>query len=388
MNRRTEKIFTALFGLPLFLLSLIFPKQRNLWLFGAWFGQKYADNSKVLFEHVCRYRSSEIEARWITKVSAEELPDRHVYAFSLHGIWLQFRARVFVCCVNSFDFLAPLVTPRSLRVQLYHGTPLKQVGNLVEEPSSLRRFIRAIRSRSTDRYDLVVSPGPYTDRIFCEAFGVDKTVLFRAQYPRCEELLVSAPRRKEIRESLGISSNDIFYLYLPTHRNEGIDAWKNIEAFEELRDRSHRLHQANVKIIMKPHFYEAAAFEGVESSEQVCLHRTLPADLYSVLGATDGLITDYSSVIFDYSVLDRPIILFAYDLEDYLENDRELLVDIRSISENIASSVDDVIRMITETDYGRGESSIDFSFVEPNLPNPCEAITNEIERRLGGRLAE
>ena len=71
-----------------------------------------------------------------------------------------------------------------------------------------------------------------------------------------------------------------------------------------------------------------------------------------------------------------------------MANDRDLLVDIKSVSRNIAYSVEEAVRTITEIDYDSGESGMNVSFVELDLPNPCVAITNEIERRLGGRLAE
>ena len=120
---------------PLFFLlsiiSIIFPKDKRLWVFGAWYGQRYSDNSRYLFEYICK-NEPDIRAVWLTrnKKIFNELRGigKEVYlAKSLKSFFMGYRARVVFVSSDMLD-VNPLACYGALKVQLWQGTPLKKIG--------------------------------------------------------------------------------------------------------------------------------------------------------------------------------------------------------------------------------------------------------------------
>ncbi|MCE7697904.1 MAG: CDP-glycerol glycerophosphotransferase family protein [Methanobacterium paludis] len=106
------------------------PKNENLWVFGAWFGEKYADNSKYLFEYVNENRP-EIRAVWLTKnKEAMKLIKEKGYEVylknSIKGYGLSFKAGTGILS-NSINDVIPYTCGRMKIIQLWHGSPLKKI---------------------------------------------------------------------------------------------------------------------------------------------------------------------------------------------------------------------------------------------------------------------
>ena len=324
----------SLIGLVLgpfkFLAALVVPKRRDLWLFSAWFGEKYQDSPRSLFEYLQAEPRHGVSAYWIYKTERPVAPGIDPQFFvrrgSLRGCLLQLRARVFVLCVNARDFDPFFLGPRSITVQTWHGTPMKAIGYPVLAKRHIARMKFWIRRWTIDNYDVVLSPSEYTDRAFCEAFQLPESRLFRTEYPRLADMFPSAERREEIRRSLCRESNATIWLYLPTHRSEGRDAKATRRGIEMLKSLSDRLSDAGVVVIYKPHFYEASLLGDIEDTDAV--QRLADADggsLYELMGAVDGLITDYSSVAYDYAAKSARIVIFGFDQEEFQRSHRELL---------------------------------------------------------------
>ncbi len=122
-----------------FLFSTIIPKNKKIWVFGAWFGMKYADNSKYLYKYVTA-NHKEIIAVWVCKDKrlVNELRNSHINAYyycSLLGIWYQCRAGfIFVTHAIYSDLNTYCISPLTKRIQLWHGIPLKKIG--YDDPDS------------------------------------------------------------------------------------------------------------------------------------------------------------------------------------------------------------------------------------------------------------
>lgn len=326
-------------GPLLFLISFFFPKERKLWLYGSWFGERYSDNSKDFFEFSNSIKDKNIEHYWIYKnVSLKKIIEEKgykcAYAYSLKGILLQLRAKVYITCINSSDFVPFLLTPRNYFVQLWHGSPIKHIG-LDSRTGKIRKAIDLLRFKTLDDYSLIVSPSENVDEIYQRAFYKNKNRIYRCGYPRNENLIINSKRKQEIREFFRIKKDEKLVSYLPTHRNEGKgeNTFRNILRELILYDKF--LQQNKIKIIVKPHFYERDSLNGIEESSNVLIRYDLPFDLYEFLGATDILITDYSSVMFDYELLNKKIIVFPFDYETYTTKDRSLYFNYDFIYQNV-----------------------------------------------------
>tara|TARA_R110002073_G_scaffold281446_2_gene445712 strand:+ start:6427 stop:7584 length:1158 start_codon:yes stop_codon:yes gene_type:complete len=321
-----------------FIVSLFFIKNKKIWLYGAWFGERYADNSKVFFEY-SNSLNDDIQHYWIYK--NKELKEiiiekgyKCAYAYSLKGIILQLKAKVFITCVNSSDFIPFLLTPRNYFVQLYHGSPIKHIG-VDSRKNKIRRILDIIRLKTIDDYSLIVSPSDVFDSVFKRAFFKGQDRIFRSGYPRNKNLVINEETRIKIRSYFNVHQEEKLVAYLPTHRNEGKSENPFIPILKELILKDQFLKQNKIKVIVKPHFYEKDSLKDIKDTNNVLIKYDFPFDLYEFLGATDVLVTDYSSVMFDYELLNKRIMVYPFDLEKYTASDRNLYFDFRFLYENV-----------------------------------------------------
>jgi len=349
------KLIIWLLGPLIFLISLVLPKNKKLWVYGAWFGERYADNSKALFEFSNSVEDNGIKHIWICK-NQDIIEDikghgfRCYHTYSLKGIITQIRAKVFISSVNSSDFVPFLVTPRNFYVQLWHGSPLKHIG-LDSRKSNFKKILDRVRFSTLDKYSLIISPAKIFDDIFAKAFYSKTNKIFRVGYPRNENLFVSDEMRMKIREYFNVKDGDTLVAYLPTHRNEGVGNSPFTKVLADILLENDYLESINTKIIVKPHYYERHNIEATNETNNVRIVFDMPFDLYEFLGASDLLITDYSSVMFDYESLNKPILVFPFDYVSYTSLDRGLYFDFSFIYDNLmhverVDSVGDLLKKL------------------------------------------
>lgn len=198
-------------------------------------------------------------------------------------------------------------------VQTWHGTPLKRLVLDLDE-SELTQSYLSLMNREALAWDYLVSPSPFCTKIFPQAFGYKGKIL-ETGYPRNDRLTTHTPEdRKRIRESLGVyDSKTILVLYAPTWRDyqrTATGSWDVVSYLEpdiDLPDGFRMMFRAHTNT------YKATATSTIGTSLDVTRYPDV-TDLYI---AADVLITDYSSVMFDFSVTGKPIIFLAPDLERY-----------------------------------------------------------------------
>ena len=215
----------------------------------------------------------------------------------------------------------------AIYLQTWHGTPMKVISH---DERSLSDEQRAEIDADVSRWDLLLSPNaastPHLRRAFRWAGAVHET-----GYPRNDVL--SAPdrdeRRARIRAGLGIAEDVTAVLYTPTWRDDEVAGdgpdfrlRLDLQAFHErFGDRA--------VLLLRLHYKVSDALGGVAVPGVLDLsaHPDV-ADLYL---AADVMITDYSSTQFDFAVLRRPIIHFAYDLDRYRDDVRGMYYDYRRL---------------------------------------------------------
>jgi len=330
----------------MFLLAIIFPKDKKLWLFGAWFGERYGDNSKAFFEFVVT-KNQGIKAYWVYKSKSlgDSLLQQNipcVYAYSLRGIYLQLRAKVFISSINSTDFIPFFLSFRNFYVQLWHGSPIKKVGLDMREKGTLRYFVDRLRFSLFDKYTLVISPAETFDKLYSSAFNVPLKKVHRCGYPRNEYLKITDEIKASVKSKLEIGQNQKIVIYMPTHRNEGRMGTNDENGLRanilKILDLNQAFSQLNLTVVVKPHYYDKENLEGLPNKSNIKFVYETPVDLYQLLGASDALLTDYSSVVFDYELTGHPIILWPFDLEQYLAEDRKMYFDFKDIYKKLLNS--------------------------------------------------
>ena len=196
----------------------------------------------------------------------------------------------------------------------WHGTPLKTLGKKIKQDYA------AIGNAQHNFYvaDYLLYPNEFTMQHMLEDYMVENlgsATVFLTGYPR-NEVFLSQGRREEIRKECGMEQMEV-YAYLPTWRGvigKVTSAQQNARLLEYLRELDGKLAE-HQRVYVKLH---PISVKAIDLSE---FHKILPFpaeeyETYEFLNAVDGLITDYSSVFFDYAVTRQKIILFTYDKEE------------------------------------------------------------------------
>lgn len=312
---------------PLYLLSLLFVKSDKLILFGAWFGQNYSDNAKYVFEAMLQ-TEDDYKCYWITKNRSLLIGEQFVYAYSLFGLWLHLKARTFVYSSGYDDFISCFLTKKSIKVNLWHGLPLKKIGydDDINQPKGVKKFLRNLRNQllpySNNRCDYVLSPSNFYSNIFKSALKPRKGVL-EFGLPRNDVLYQSKSTLLSLKKQF-----DKIYTYCPTFR-DGVSM--EYISDDELVYLKKVLSENNFLLIIKLHPADNSTVSSY-LSDNIVDFTFGDYDLYQdILPITDCLITDYSSIIFDYSMLNREIVLLHKDYEMYKKSCRSFYLEDFSV---------------------------------------------------------
>lgn len=306
------------------------PKKRNLWIFGSWFGDKYCDSPKYLFEYVNKMHP-EIRCVWLcTNQETVDLVresgfEAHL-TYGLKGYILSSSAIVSVISTGFNDVNRYI--PAKYVINTWHGIPLKKIlyddkiNNTHKETvrSVLLRGIFPFRKQISESY-IVLASSEVEKANLCSAFNKSLDSISICGLPRND--IFFGRRKPNIRTKI---------IYMPTHRSEGkYDVSKLFQS--ELSCVNNKLHQLNIDLYVKLHFYHSNSTQQSEwSNVHFISDNEINQDIYSVLNSFDMLITDYSSVYFDFLLSDRPIIFAPFDLDDYLNADRELYFDYNAVT--------------------------------------------------------
>jgi len=220
-------------------------------------------------------------------------------------------------CVNNVNFPGGMVKREgSVHVQTQHGVPLKKMGtDLLDYPVGAARMDFEALMRRCDRWDYLVSPNRFATEVWERSYPSDYETL-ETGYPRNDRLaLADGAEVARVRESLGIPPGRTTVLYAPTFRDWGRGGF---DVPFDLARVCERLGGDHLVLVRAHYFRETG--EEVADLQARDLVRDVSAHpcVEDLLLAADVLLTDYSSVMFDYAVLDRPIVVHAHDWDTYV----------------------------------------------------------------------
>ncbi|MGR2737574.1 CDP-glycerol glycerophosphotransferase family protein [Billgrantia sp. Q4P2] len=328
---------TALF-IPLVILSFVVRKNGSIWVFGAWNGMQYSDNPRYLFESLST-NGSGICPIWISKSRevVEKVRSKGYRAYfwlSLKGVLYSLRAGVAVVS-HSADDVNPFASYRAKIFKITHGTPMKRMGRdnvfLYPERSS-RRLYEFFRSISPQRKTPVIAfvSSEISKFRFESAYRGSSIAVVNSGYPRWLGIIESqGVLWRFIQESKGVHRGGEFekiIMYAPTRRaNKSF----KLELGQDFVDFVIKANEKRYFVVLRPHPSLQIDISDKASRELLSrgfLEATCQQveDINSALQDVDVLLTDYSSIIYDFCILGRPSFLYAPDLDDYLISDTGL----------------------------------------------------------------
>lgn len=305
-------------------------------LFVAYHGRGYLCNPKYIHKYMINdKRFSEYKFVWALKDNKIKIDGavvikygriKYLYYLSKSKYWI----------VNCKLPKYVVKKKNQIYIQTWHGTPLKRLAHDINIGNDAV-FYRSCMNREqmletydydSRKYNYFISPNKFSTKKFISAFRISKDKIIETGYPRNDYLTdITKEQINELKYKYNIPINKKIILYAPTWRDNSYNSkgytFKLKTNFKLWKE---HLGQDYV-VIFKPHYlivnnYTDYNLEGflynIKENEDI-------NDLYAI---SDILITDYSSVFFDYAILKRPILFYMYDLEDYRDNLRGFYLDI------------------------------------------------------------
>jgi CDP-glycerol glycerophosphotransferase (TagB/SpsB family)/glycosyltransferase involved in cell wall biosynthesis len=248
--------------------------------------------------------------------------------------------------------------PEQFYIQTWHGTPLKKIG--IDSPVQyVSPAYRELLKREAQSWDLLLSQNEYSTTIFPGAFGYQGEVLTRG-YPRNDDLVAegAAFRRARVRENLGLSESQKVVLYAPTWRDDaksplGSQQWVG---YLESKLATEVLGDDFVFLIRAHHNVDSR--NDITGGDNVINVSTYP-EINDLILASDGLVTDYSSIMFDYMATGKPIYFLAPDAERYAIDTRGFYLDYHELTANsLYDSTSELVIALGSMLVGEKEASL------------------------------
>ncbi len=347
-----------LFIYPLIFLLKIIPRKKDVWIFGNFKG--FIDNTKYLYEFIGKEGKGNLEIYWITKDKAlydilRVENNSVLYYFSLKAFWKSIRAGV-TFQANGYSDINKIAALNSFNVNLWHGFPIK---NIVFDAELEFRFysfgrlngiLTLLSSQAltflNNKIDLYCVSSPFELERMSKAFRVSKDKFRITGTPRFDiintKINESAKALKIFRKHNTTQGKNI--MYAPTWRENG---WNSKQILSDLKKLTLFLESKNYYFFIKRH--PLTSLKEIESwgiKESNRIHFVDNFDINESYQFIDILITDFSSLIFDFGVLNKPIFYFISDLKEYSSN-RGFYDNIVKISGNrISESWDELLERL------------------------------------------
>ncbi len=324
-NKIIGGIYNYIGSIFLSLLKLFLHTDENLIIFTSYGGRKYDDSPKAIYEAMLddpRFNSYQIVWAFM-RPEMHKLPrGRKIKINTLLYFMTLLRARVWVTN-SSMTRGLNFTGIKTFEMNTWHGSAIKRMGSDIKDGNNSFRLKGEKRNPG-----VMLAQSQYDVDVFSRAFHRPVSDFRIIGLPRNDVLAhVSEDMQKQAKEKLGISMNKKVILYAPTFREYEKDRGYNCVMAPpiDLKRWKKKLGQDYV-LLLRPH-YEVTRVMTIEENEFVKNVSNYP-NLNELMIASDMLISDYSSIFFDYAIQGKPMLCYTYDYERY-DRERGMYFDIR-----------------------------------------------------------
>ena len=312
----------------------------RLVIFISFHGRGYSDNPRAIYEQMKKdERFKEYRFIWFIKNHKEKdikIPGAEIKEyFSFPYFYYMSKAKYWIINCKMPTYICK--KPEQVYLQTWHGTPLKRLGHdiIAPEDATFYRsgvsFEQMCNSYDIDvaRYNYMISPNKFCTEVFQTSFGINRERLIETGYPRNDFITNATLKDVELlKKKYHLPLDKKVILYAPTWRdNSYVAAGYTFELQADFHKWKEILGDDYI-VVFKPHYLIINNYENDDSLQGFLYSINAEAEINELYVLSDILITDYSSVFFDYSVLNRPIYFYMYDLEQYKGELRGFYLDI------------------------------------------------------------
>lgn len=332
------RVSDVFFGWMIRPFSFITPRDKSKWLIGNKTG--WGDNSKYLALLIQKEDKRKPRIIWIgrTKEERDLVRSKGIEAYrkwSMKGLFhaLTGSAFFYSSSISDINYWA---SGKAFKMNMWHGVGLKKLGMKQSDlynPKSITSHV--LTPFFYDKPTYFIGPSDMMARHFADCYQLEDERMLKVGYPRCDFILkdkktvLEFVEKYESQETLElinkISSFKKVFIYMPTFRDDQHDFVKSSGIdFEKL---NRLLREKGYLLLLKLHpATRIESLDYISLSNIVVMDKKI--DIYPILKFTDVLITDYSSIYYDYILMDgKDIILFPFDYKEYIEGSRDFAYD-------------------------------------------------------------
>ena len=326
------------------LLKLFVSTDNELILFVSFGGKKYDDSPRAIFEQMLkdsRFSRHKFVWAFVTPNAYNVHNAIKVKIDTLKYYLIALKARVWITN-SSIERGLSFKNERTFFLNTWHGSAIKKMGSDIAEQND------GFKSKGKSKVDIMSAQGEYDVQIFSNVFSIPSDSFRIIGLPRNDKFSsYTEDYRNEILDILGLDKQKKIILYAPTYREyefdsngNYLDSPINVETLRESLGSKYVL-------LFRAH-YAVSKYMAIKNDDFIRDVSNYPK-LEDLMIASDILISDYSSIIFDYSIMPKPIICFTYDYDKY-KRERGVYFDVRDYFLS-ASSQKDLIKQLISLDY-------------------------------------
>ena len=330
--------------------------------FEAYNGRNYACSPKALYEYMIKNKKfNDYKFVWAFKNV-----NQHKILKNKNTIVVKTNSKEYFKClslskywiVNSLIDVSIKKKKNQIYLQCWHGTPLKKLRYDIEVKGAVLNTISEIRKRNdldAIKFDYFISPSKFCTEKFISAFNLKKlgkdNIIVEKGYPRNDYLFnYKKEDIDKIKKILKLPKGKKVILYAPTFRDNqhtsGVGYTYNLGInFDKMQKELSK----DYIILFRTHYFVSNSFD-FSKYDKFIYDVSKYDDINDLYIISDLLITDYSSVFFDFANLKKPMIFYMYDLDDYKNNLRDFYFDLSILPGPIVKQEDDLIKEIKNID--------------------------------------
>jgi CDP-glycerol glycerophosphotransferase (TagB/SpsB family) len=292
--------------------------RENSFYFESWFGKNFSDSPLALFKEA-RRRLPDAQLYVGVADLSVALPDGAIPVVrNSRKSWMALAESKFVI-TNCWTPDRYMRHPEQVLVQTWHGTPLKLLG--LDRPGSREKAGRVSKiEREANEWSLLVSQNPHSTGVFRQAYAYAGEII-ESGYPRNDALFEGDGLGRHVRESLNIPAGNTVVLYAPTWR-EGSAGTPDLIQAGAMADAL----GPDFTVLLRGHSVSLRRGQNVDAAGVIDV--TSYNDPSDLMAAADVLVTDYSSIMFDFSVTGKPMIFYVPDWDEYTGSGRGVYFDL------------------------------------------------------------
>ncbi len=354
IRKFVRKSYILLKKLKYLRYKLFYKMDDKVIFFEAFGGRNYTCSPKAIYEKMLEMKEFEdFKFVWafVDPSKHEVLNDNRLTIvktnskeyykyFSIAKYWI----------VNSIIDEGIIKKKNQVYVQCWHGTPLKKLRYDIEVNGAVLNTVEEIRKRNdrdAKKFDYFISPSEYCTEKFTSAFNLKalgkKNIIIEKGYPRNDFLFNKTKKDIDnIKKKLGLPLDKKVIFYLPTFRDNqhtsGVGYTYNLAIdFNSLKKKFSKEYI----ILFSPHYFIANSID-LSKYKGFVFNVARYDEINELYLVSDIIMTDYSSVFFDFANLKRPMLFYMYDFDDYQNNLRDFYISLDELPGPISKTQDEL----------------------------------------------